>query len=242
MTIADKLTQIAANTPLIYDKGIEDGKDEEYNAFWDSFQQNGTRENYRYTFGEGWTDATFKPKYKLNRLNYMQGAFRNSSITKITRDASDAMTLKAAASMFQECFYLCSQLTEIEPTLDARAATGGYVFYQAFYNCTNLKKVTLRTNAAVTNEYYLRGAFQNCSSLEELYFTDSDSVSCALDVRYSPLLTARSLESILSALNKNVSGKTLTLNAASRDVINNDAGASYIYAVALQAGWTIAFA
>ena len=40
--------------------------DSHYDAFWDTFQRNGERKDYRYGFsGIGWNDENFKPKYDI---------------------------------------------------------------------------------------------------------------------------------------------------------------------------------
>ena len=39
-------------------------RNDAYDKFWDMFQQNGTRTEYRYAFAyTGWTEEMFKPKY-----------------------------------------------------------------------------------------------------------------------------------------------------------------------------------
>ena len=44
--------------------GREEGKQAEYDRFWDSYQNNGNRSDYQYAFA-GWKDAVFKPKYNI---------------------------------------------------------------------------------------------------------------------------------------------------------------------------------
>lgn len=46
---------------------FEAGKKAEYDAFWDAYQDNGTKQDYRYAFaGEGWNLNTFNPKYSID--------------------------------------------------------------------------------------------------------------------------------------------------------------------------------
>ena len=74
--IADKVQEIA---DAVYNKGKKD----EYDAFWDKYQQNGTREYYDYSFyEEGWTDETFKPKYPIAPIS-AQYCFTLSLLTHI---------------------------------------------------------------------------------------------------------------------------------------------------------------
>ena len=71
MSISEKLTTIAENVPKVYNAGYEKGKaeggggDTFYDAFWDDFQRNGVRTDYKDTFDENWTGNSFYPKYDL---------------------------------------------------------------------------------------------------------------------------------------------------------------------------------
>lgn len=54
------------NEERAYEAGREQGKQEEYDRFWDSYQINGTQTNYKYKFSySGWNDTCFNPKYPL---------------------------------------------------------------------------------------------------------------------------------------------------------------------------------
>ena len=49
-----------------YGEGFEAGKQAEYDAFWDGYQDGGNRRNYLYAFSySGWNNTTFKPKYPI---------------------------------------------------------------------------------------------------------------------------------------------------------------------------------
>ena len=49
-----------------FDKGFIDGKQSEYDRFWDSYQQYGNRTLYGFAFaGVGWKQDTLKPKYLI---------------------------------------------------------------------------------------------------------------------------------------------------------------------------------
>lgn len=81
MNRAEKLTTIAENEPKVY----EAGKQAEYDAFWDTFQNKGGAMRYHYTFfGSHWNDTNFKPKYDIvlnsEMCNY---PFWDSNITEI---------------------------------------------------------------------------------------------------------------------------------------------------------------
>ena len=55
-------------------------------------------------------------------------------------------------------------------------------------------------------------------------------------------LNVESLLSILTALSKNVSGKSITFSTVHKDIIETDAQCLEQYNLAINAGWTIAYA
>ena len=62
--------------------GVNDGKQEEHDTFWDTFQKNGSRRNYSYAFFDGWTNANFAPKYDIiAELGYSIYMFGQSNIS-----------------------------------------------------------------------------------------------------------------------------------------------------------------
>ena len=84
MTIAKKLQTIAeneqrvfdagyekgknegGNTEEVYNKGVADGKQAQYDEFWDKFQNYGNRTYYGYAFaGNCWHTDLLKPKYPI---------------------------------------------------------------------------------------------------------------------------------------------------------------------------------
>ena len=78
---------------------LDAGKKAEYDRFWDLYQEDGNRKNYRYAFaGGGWTDETFKPKYPIAEVTDAMYLFSNSKITKIdcALDLSNAPSLTNA--------------------------------------------------------------------------------------------------------------------------------------------------
>ena len=70
MSIAEKLQTIAENEPKVY----EAGKKAEYNRFWNAFQQNGNKRNYRNAF-YAWIDETYNPKYPIVITSQAQDVF-----------------------------------------------------------------------------------------------------------------------------------------------------------------------
>ena len=76
MSIAKKLQIIAENEQKVYEAGAKS----EYDKFWDSFQINGTRRNYPWTFaGSGWADDTYNPKYEIIINSIAANVFHSNS-------------------------------------------------------------------------------------------------------------------------------------------------------------------
>ena len=154
MTIADKLQTIADNMQLVYDagylegqeasgynEGFDAGKKAEYDAFWDAFQKNGERINYRYAFysvNSGvWDDATYNPKHPI---------------------VCDGVSSSSADSMFYG-----AMITDTKVDIDVSNAGGSYTFL----NCSNLK--TVRKLIASKNTTFNRW-FDGCTALETINF------------------------------------------------------------------------
>ena len=91
MSIEEKLIEVAENVPKVYNAGYEQGKadNDTLSVFWDSYQGNGTKTDYRCAFsGYLWNNTTFKPKYSLSNIKFTCAInmFQYSSITTINYD------------------------------------------------------------------------------------------------------------------------------------------------------------
>lgn len=187
MSIADKLTTIAENQEKVF----EAGKKAEYDAFWDIYQQNGTRTDYANAFGGmGWTNETFKPKYKIQpTTTYMM--FRNSKLNGTLEDLCDIDLSKV--TNFQYAFSN-STLTEIRSTINC---TGGVSTASTFQGCQLLKTIAewRVDNAVNMNANHLA----SCIELENLNITGTIGTT-GLSVQHSKKLTHDSLMTIINAL------------------------------------------
>ena len=99
---------IAENQQRVYDAG----KQSEYDRFWDSFQQNGTRANYSFAFaGVAWTDETLQPKY------LPVGIIGNEMVTSLFYNAQNITKTPSFCvadwSNVIDIFYQCTNLEEI---------------------------------------------------------------------------------------------------------------------------------
>ena len=130
MSIADKLTAIAENEPRVY----EAGKNAEWNAFWDSYQNYGQRVQYPNAFYI-WDDVCFKPKYPIRFGTAVSSndTFSYSSITGIPVDiiVEEGFNLNPA-------FYYCQQLHTVKKiVISGNSAIDNHTFD----GCRNLTSI-----------------------------------------------------------------------------------------------------
>lgn len=185
--------------------GYESGKQAEYDAFWDAYQQNGNRTNYNMAFGGvGWTDETFKPKYPIAPVGNAatENTFYASEITNIPDGLLDF-------SQVTYC-YMTFRLSKLitAPPLDLSNCANGTSWL--FGQCANLKEIkTVTVSEQVT---YSNFVF-SCAALEKITF--AGTIGQALNFQWSPLLTNESVQSIIDHL-KDLTGataQTLTFHA-----------------------------
>jgi hypothetical protein len=193
------------NTEEAYNRGIEEGKQAEYDRFWDGYQNNGksgekgtngAKGSWVCAFAFGWTDETYTPKYNIvGRTGYgLRECFRNSTgLTDTKVPLIDKMGNLAAT------FNYCSGLKRIPllrlevPVTDISASS--------FDNCYALEEINIE---CVGNGCFAASiTFEDCSKLT----TGAESE------------TSNSVQSIIDALMTIIDGKarTITFNQTVRD-------------------------
>lgn len=217
MSIAEKLTTIAENQEKVY----EAGKDAEWNAFWDSFQQNGTRRSYTYAFLK-FPAEIFKPKYDIIADGSCANGFQNA----FDWSGSPAVSLKA---MLEECgvvldlsnstnvtyVFRYSRITEIPTvsTISAPALTSTFADNSYLHT---IEKVVLKDDGSQT----LNNCFSKCPNLQNLVIKGKIGQN-GFNVQWSTNLTHDSLMSIINALadkSADTSGTTWTLTLGSTNL------------------------
>ena len=64
--MSELIKELKINNQRIYDAGYNSGKQAEYDAFWDAFQDNGKPTSYSRAFSANWRSLDlFKPKYDI---------------------------------------------------------------------------------------------------------------------------------------------------------------------------------
>ena len=119
MDIAERTLQLKEDFDNVY----EAGKKSQYDEFWDAYQNNGKRTDYKYGFAYvGWKKENFKPKYDIKPKGangaYMFSNGGDSSkfdLDKALKEQGVVLDLSGLTSSTNE-FYM-SRFTKL-PTLD----------------------------------------------------------------------------------------------------------------------------
>ena len=134
-TTIQKLLDKVNNMPTadeVYGQGFDAGKQTEYDAFWDAFQQKGNRRNYWGAFAS-WTDEIFKPKYPIVATGH------TSMFYLSTIDTIPALDFSGARAALQNTFnYFYG--TTIEKVI--LKADGTQNIIAGFIGARNLKNIT----------------------------------------------------------------------------------------------------
>lgn len=212
MSIKDKLMTISENMPKVYESGVAQGKQDEYDAFWDIFQDYGNRNSYYNTFQgsvntDYWKDAIFNPKYEL--------------------DCSGNATY-SARSVFSNNI----RITDIKVPMNCQ----GVSMRETFNTARALIRIPLiRVNADTS----FLTAFKDCDSLEEVKF-EGVIAKNGLDLQYSPKLSKASITSVINALSTTTSGLSVTLSkTAVTTAFGSTDSEEWLALIATKQNWTI---
>ncbi len=135
-TLVPKILQISGEgggDSGSYDEGYADGKQAQYDEFWDGYQQNGARTNYANAFlNEAWTDVIYNPKHDIT-AKYYSSMYQQSRIT----DTKKPITFQSGGSG-SSVFLNCTKLETIRTlTVNSNMTFGSW-----FSGCSKLTNVT----------------------------------------------------------------------------------------------------
>lgn len=209
---------------------FEAGKQAQYDAFWDSYQENGARTNYYFGFYY-WTDACFRPKYNITAKTLELG-FRESKITDLKQSLLDAgveilFTDNCETFALYQAF-LNSKLTHIPALVSSRITNAA----NCFSGCQNLVSID---NIALNDNCIYDSAFNNCTALEEVRF--GSAISKGLNMSACKNLSKLSIASVINALSSATSGLTVYFSIAAKEAAFTAEEWSAL--VATKPNWTI---
>ena len=118
-----------------YEQGVADGKQAEYDRFWDAFQENGNRTTYNYAF-YGWKEDTYNPKYPINIVS--TGNVSNTFNSSTLKDTKVPITVscQTLATTFANSLSLVTI-----PSIDVSGVTTK--IDRCFSSCTALTNLTV---------------------------------------------------------------------------------------------------
>ncbi|MBQ4556514.1 MAG: hypothetical protein IJA60_02570 [Clostridia bacterium] len=219
------LDEMATHIPAVYEHGYGDGqmegisqgeksgyatgyargKQDENDRFWDDIQSYGNRTNYNDAF-KGWGAASISPKYTITANQLYQ--FIHGCANLVTFDWSKVIP---PANGYVSCYSMAngdSKLVSVDTDLIFSTQAGATAGQFMFANCKSLVRVQKIYSTA---KVQYTNAFQNCESLVDIEF--DGVIANDIDTHWSPLSKV-SIESKVSHLSDDVSGKTATFNKA----------------------------
>lgn len=224
-----------------YVDGVEDGKQAEYDAFWDSLQDNGNRTNYYCGFA-GWTEECFKPKYDINASeSYMM--FRGCKIEDLgecLRAAGVKVYIKGTSNPLYA--FTHSQTLKI---IDEIYFTTPLSSTAAMFSwCQKLEEI--RQPLLVDENTKHSNGFESLYGLKEVRFNGTIGQN-GLNLQWSTKLSKASITSVINCLSTTTSGLSVTL---SKTAVNkafetnegaNDGSTSdeWLALIGTKSNWTI---
>lgn len=243
MSIAEKLTTIAENTPKVYDSGYSKGTAEGYSQaesdFWDGFQENGNRTFYEY----GFCNTAFeplRPKHKVVPTSRTICMFEHLKNTKVIEkayfDLSQASVTSQSGSSTGGHYatFRGNEYSSLEVIEDIGLQPGGY--YQTFRFQRKLRTIEVMRVLETTK---FNAPFTDCYALENLTIEGTIGQN-NFDVSSSTKLSHDSLMSIITALKDYSTDTSGTQWVVTLGTANLNKLTDAEKAMATQKGWTLA--
>ena len=236
MSIGEKLTIIAENMQKVYDAGVKTG----YDKFWDDFQQNGNRTDYRSALG-GFNVESFKPKYPIRPTdayfmfyNSGGGNLKIKDFVEYAKENNIVLDYSRCTNAYYGVGCLRSQHFGV---LDFSVCENMQsLFYGHQFNSTD-SVVTIDEFISSEITTYNANTFQHATQLTNLTMKGVIAKN-SFNVSYCTKLTHDSLMSIINCL-KDFSGSgttyTVTLGTANLVKLSDSEKA-----IATEKGWTLA--
>lgn len=217
MSVADKLTTIANNVERVFlagenrgekrgletgyavgygegkEVGIAEGKQAEYDKFWDEYQQDGKRTAYVNGFTVGFSDENFFPKYDIvaKSANSMFSSTRITDLKQRLIDCGVSLDTSGAPQLYTS--FNNTTLTHI-PEVGGTNVTNIQNCFNSSLILQSVDKLILSPTANCSCTL----AFNQLRSLVEIRFGENIS-PVDLNLQWSPL-SHDSLMSLINAL------------------------------------------
>lgn len=213
-----------------YDEGFEDGKQVQYDAFWDTYQTGGNRTAYAFAFaGVGWTNDTCKPKYDMQVSN----AERMFAASKIVGDLDEIL---GVALDFSQCTNMAYAFYQTSHTASEKTTLGTVDLSSAkdvtsVFNSVGIERIKKLVPPSIEMK-------NTCWQNELIDLTVTGAFVANVNLSRCAKLTAESIESVIVALSDTATGKTATFSkTAVEAAFTTD---EWNTLVATKTNWTIA--
>ena len=210
MTLEQMATEIAGIEADGYDKGFDDGKQSEYDKFWDTYQDYGNKTSYSVYLGafagQVWTDELFRPKYPLV-VTSAEHMFRQTGITDLTKEG---VVLDFSQCKAFNYTFAYSQLKKL-PSIDLSCAANTLSTFDSFKGDTlhlRFSENTVINNAMFNSIIYL------------VNLTIEGVIAMSINLSSGSLLSNESVQSIIDHL-KDLTGQTAQKVQFHSNVVKN---------------------
>ena len=222
---------VIVNAPDRY----EEGRKAEYDAFWDSFQQNGNRQSYNLAFGGYWGRQTFKPKYDIVPTT-LNSAFHSLCQNDTEWYAFDMVEHLQELGVVLDTS-ICTNFTSAFMwahigrigVIDCRAAKSGLTGTFAYGKIKTIDKVIVNDGNTYPNTFASQGQLEN--------ITFEGVIGAEISFKDCTKLSKASIESVVGALSSTTSGLTLTLSRTAKQAAFTDE--QWAALIATKPNWTI---
>lgn len=205
-----------------YNEGMEQGRQDERSAFWDSYQNYGNRVEYSYGFSnEGWNDSNFKPKYDMQITNYMFYNSRITNLADILAKQGVRLLRRSNSTVNMNYAFGNGRLTHI-PEVDLTNATNTQATFNNSANFVTLQSIEKIISSETT--VFTNNCFGNCGVLEHCIF--EGTIASSINLQWSTKLSLESLLSLFRCLKRFTTDaftKTITLSSESWSLLNSSA-------------------
>ena len=209
----------------------DEGKQAEYDRFWDGVQQNGNRTVYTYAF-RNWHNAEINPKYPIvcdgAGTQMFDGCMELLFPPKVTPQNGYFDTIYAM-------FTNCRKMKAVNWDISVVTSTSSAMF-NTFHMCQELVTIKSLTFDVAESVSITANFFGYCHKLENVQFGGTLRNN-GLNMQYSTKLSKASIESLINVLSTTTSGKSVTL---SKTAVNNAfTDAEWATLANTRSNWTI---
>lgn len=236
--IADKIREKTGEIDLIkpndfvnkiedvYNKGVSDGKQSQYDEFWDSYQDFGNRMHYGQAFGgKGWNKNTFKPKYDIKPKISSTHMFRdgledipNGDLVEYLANLNPPIQLdfSQCTSFIETFYYTTIKRVGVIDTRSANSVNGTFG-HMSVKGLETIDLLILRDDGSQT---FTATTFTGANNLKNITIQGVIGQP-NITLKDFKLLTKASIKSFIDALSPNTSGLSITF---SKTAVNNAFG------------------